>query len=124
MIQISFLVLLLICHWAADFSHLSMPYMLQAKRIGRPIMPILHHALIHGTLMLSVMLLYSSDYMGIFGCFMFEVATHWGIDITKGKISDEWPKLADPSNPYHWYIFGLDQLLHVIVIIIMWVYLI
>ena len=45
------LFLLMSCHWLADFTHLSTPYMLKAKSKGSPLLPIFSHACVHGFLM-------------------------------------------------------------------------
>jgi len=43
----------------------------------------------------------------------FEFTTHFFIDVTKGRVETKWPKLKDPTNPYHWHLFQLDQFLHI-----------
>lgn len=101
----------------ADYTHLSRPYMLAAKRFGTPVLPILGHAAIHAVLMLIVLLIFSSIWKAVL-LSLFILLTHWGIDILKGKMNLWFPKLQDSSNKYHWWVFGLDQLLHTSVILI------
>lgn len=117
--NIELLFLLLICHWAADYTHLSQPYMLAAKRLGKPVAPILAHAAVHGVLMMAV-IGYYIDGLTLVLLFLIQVLTHFIIDTLKGKCNVWFPALANPANPYHWYVFGADQILHVSVIIIMW----
>lgn len=117
--RIELLILLFVCHWAADYTHLSQPYMLSAKRIGKPLMPILAHAIIHGILMMAVLGYFINDTKLIW-LFLFQVITHFFIDTIKGKCNVWFPTLGNPANPYHWYVFGADQFLHTIVIILMW----
>lgn len=113
------LISLFICHWAADYTHLSQPHMLAAKKFGKPLLPILQHALLHGLLMLAVMGLFTDGDILIW-LFLFQVITHFIIDTLKGRMNVWFPKLQNPANPYHWYVFGFDQLLHTTVIILMW----
>jgi hypothetical protein len=44
------------------------------------------------------------------------IITHFGIDVGKGRLNAKCPSLANPSNPFYWYVFGADQMLHIIVI--------
>lgn len=124
--NIPLLALLFICHWAADFTHLSRPYMLQAKRNGQPFLPILDHALVHAVLMGICCNLYLGypllnwRYDLCDTLFLIQLSSHFLIDLWKGKMNVWFPSLTNPTNPYHWYVFGFDQLLHILVIILMW----
>lgn len=108
----------MICHWLADFTHLSTPWMLKAKAIGKPLFPIFIHACVHGTLMCIVLLFFAPINTVLF-LTAFQIVTHFCIDVLKGKLNVWFPSLADPKNSYHWWIFGLDQMAHQIVIILM-----
>ncbi len=110
-------LLLLACHWAGDFTHLSRPYMLAAKRIGYPFGPILDHAVVHGALMFSVLFIAVSPIAAITALFI-EVPTHFGIDVLKGKMNEWVPSLQSPANTFHWWVFGIDQYAHVAVIVL------
>jgi hypothetical protein len=121
--MITILIILLIIHWAADYTHLSRPYMLAAKKTGSPLMPILHHSFIHAGFMMSAIIIYQHVTNTftidiILLCFIIELITHFFIDVLKGKLNVWFPSLANPANPFHWYVFGLDQLLHFLVIIL------
>lgn len=111
------LIGLFICHWLADYTHLSTSWMLNAKRLGKPLFPIFIHASIHAMLMSLVL-----------GCFIgftndwgylviFQWGTHFLIDVWKGRMNGWFPSLQSPANKWHWVVFGFDQLLHALVII-------
>ncbi|MBK6521887.1 MAG: DUF3307 domain-containing protein [Bacteroidia bacterium] len=111
------LIALNVCHWAADFTHLSTDWMLNAKRYGKPLYPIFIHALVHALLFFTtVWILYDLDKAIFAGG--FQLITHFMIDLIKGKISFWFKKLEDPSNKYHWWVFGADQFMHHLVIIL------
>lgn len=117
--HIELLILLLFCHWLADYTHLSQPHMLAAKRFGKPLLPILQHAITHGILMAAIIGFYINGGL-LLWLFLFQVITHFTIDTLKGRANVWVPELQDPANPYHWYVFGIDQLLHQLVIVGMW----
>ena len=112
------LILLNVCHWFADYSHLSTDKMLAAKRFGAPIGPIFEHALWHSLLMGSVVLvIYNLELAFLTG--LIQLISHFFIDLLKGKLNKWFPVLQSPANRSHWYIFGADQLLHQLIIILM-----
>lgn len=119
------LILLSICHWAADFTHLSTAQMLEAKKFGTPLSPIFQHAMVHTSLMLIIIFSYFifngvEEYPGKLTMLIWlELLTHFGIDVLKGKLNKWFPSLQNPANKYHWYIFGADQFLHMTVIFLM-----
>lgn len=121
------LILLLFCHWLADYTHLSTNWMLSAKRLGKPLFPIFCHALTHALLMGIVIAIslylkigYNAanwKYDKIDSVIFIELSTHFLIDVLKGRLNGWFPKISNPANKYHWYVFGLDQFLHQIVIV-------
>jgi hypothetical protein len=120
--QTQILILLFICHWLADYTHLSTVRMLNAKRLGKPFGPIAEHALVHSLLM-SFVLLPFIGYTPLWSCLViFQFLTHFSIDVWKGRMNGWFPALQSPANKWHWIIFGFDQLLHAIVIILMSLY--
>lgn len=119
--DVKILIGLFICHWLADYTHLSRPFMLNAKRFGEPLMPILYHACVHGLLMVVYLSFFVNDVV-MLKLFMFQVVTHFLIDVWKGKMNSWFPTLQSPANKWHWIVFGFDQLLHALVIIIMYAY--
>ena len=121
--QTKILIVLFICHWLADYTHLSTSWMLNAKRLGTPIFPILIHAIVHATLMfLSLNLIFGITGNLLIGLFVFQMLTHFSIDLWKGKMNVWFPALQSPANKWHWIVFGFDQYLHALVIIIMSMY--
>lgn len=111
-----YLLILFICHFLADFTHLSRPWMLKAKAIGVPIWPIFLHGLVHGILMAAITLIFfNAD--AVMWVLFFQSFSHAIIDILKGRLNIWYPGLRNPSNIYHWYIFGFDQLLHTVCIL-------
>src|SRR5690606_26867796 len=52
-------------------------------------------------------------------CVLLQLVSHFAIDVWKGKMNVWFPFLADPTNKFHWYIFGFDQYLHALIIICM-----
>lgn len=111
------LIALNVCHWAADFTHLSTDWMLNAKRYGKPLYPIFVHALVHAILFFTtVWALYDLDKAIFAGG--FQLITHFMIDLIKGRLSFWFRRLEDPSNKYHWWVFGADQFMHHLVIIL------
>ena len=116
MTQTTILIGLFICDFLADYTHLSTAWMLNAKRLGTPLFPIFVHAFVHMFIMaafLSVIGLKDELYF----LMPFQLITHFLIDVWKGKMNSWFPSLQSPANKWHWIIFGLDQLLHALVII-------
>lgn len=118
------LILLFICHFLADYTHLSTNWMLSAKRLGSPLFPIFIHACVHAGLMGITLMWYSVyvDRIHIYGWIFlvhFQLISHFLIDVWKGKVNVWFPSLQNPANKWHWIVFGFDQLLHAIVIILM-----
>jgi hypothetical protein len=115
--QTQILIGLFICHFVADYTHLSTSWMLDAKRLGKPFLPILTHAMVH-TLLMGIFL----GCMGISNTFLLmglQLITHFIIDVWKGRMNNLFPELQYPLNKWHWIVFGFDQLLHSIIIILM-----
>lgn len=124
--QTQILIGLFVCHWLADYTHLSTAWMLNAKRLGKPLYPILCHAIVHGLLM-GLFLRFclggwftSNDTVAYL--IYFQIITHFLIDVWKGRMNGWFPALQSPANKWHWIVFGFDQLLHAIVIILMSMY--
>ena len=119
----SVLILLFTCHWMADYTPLSNSWMLNAKRFGKPLAPIFIHAGVHALLMSIVLLLANGLTVTWAYLVIFQWVTHFLIDTWKGKMNVWFPIIQSPTNKWHWVVFGLDQLLHSIVIIKMVSYL-
>ena len=116
--MITTLIVLNLLHWAADYTHLSTAWMLNAKRLGKPILPILAHAGVHATLMGFAMLVLHGATLAL-QLALFQLITHFLIDLWKGRMNGWFPKLQSPANKWHWIVFGADQYLHQLVLIAM-----
>lgn len=115
--QTTILIGLFICHTLADYTHLSMPFMLSAKRLGKPLFPILVHAFIHAFLMFGFLVFFVSDSKTLILSSSFQLVSHFLIDALKGRMNGWFSSLQNPANKWHWIVFGIDQLLHTLVII-------
>lgn len=121
--QTQILIVLFICHWLADYTHLSTDWMLNAKRFGKPLHPIFIRAFIHASLMLALLaILFGLSGFKLATLFSFQLITHFIIDTWKGRMNGWFPSLQSPANKWHWIIFGFDQLLHALAIIKMSLY--
>ena len=116
------LLVLFFCHFLADYTHLSTAWMLNAKRLGTPLFPILAHAGVHALLMGVVMIVLGYNFDVVYKLVLFQLITHFAIDVWKGRMNGWFPELQSPTNKWHWIVFGFDQLLHALVIITMSVY--
>lgn len=113
------LISLFFCHFLADYTHLSTNWMLSAKRFGKSLFPILSHAAVHATLMGIVLTVFGIRGDILWQLIGFQLITHFLIDVWKGRMNGWFPSLQNPTNKWYWIIFGFDQLLHAIVIILM-----
>jgi len=118
------LMLLFLCHWIADYTHLSTSWMLSAKRFGKPLIPIFIHACVHVCLMVTAIkltMIYHSDFRVdiIYQVALIQLLTHFIIDVWKGRMNGWFPAIQSPANKWHWIVFGFDQFLHALVIIFM-----
>jgi len=108
---------LLVSHFTFDYGYALTPSMLRAKSKGWPLYPILLHASLHSIGVLIVLLLngYTMNDQKCFNLFSFQFISHFLIDWAKGMIETRWSSLKNPSNPWHWHLFQIDQFLHVTV---------
>ncbi len=110
------LVALNVCHWLGDYTHLSTNWMLSAKRYGKPFLPILAHAMVHTVLFfIAILALHGLEDAILAAC--IQLPTHFVIDTMKGRMNGWFPRLEDIKNKFHWYVFGIDQMCHHLVII-------
>lgn len=113
------LLTLFFCHFLADYTHLSTAWMLSAKRLGSPIAPIWFHAKVHAALMAIAILPFTGFTSTWAWSVIFQQITHFLIDVWKGRMNGWFPSLQNPANKWHWIVFGFDQYLHAVVIILM-----
>jgi len=123
MSQIRLLMILFFCHFLADYTSLCNTWMCKAKEFWTPLFPIFCHAWIHAILMWLVLFIWSSgtwiSWTIILQLSLFQLITHFLIDILKGKINYHFTSLRDVNSDWYRILFGLDQYLHIIVILMM-----
>lgn len=113
------LAALLVCHYVADFC-LTLPMMIRAKADGRNPWPILLHAAIHAALMGGCLWGFGTGGLLLWILMTTELLSHFLIDILKARLSVWFPFLADTNRKPYWIIYGLDQLLHQLVVAAIW----
>lgn len=114
------LIALLVCHYLADFC-LTMPVMIRAKADGRRLWPIALHASVHAVLMGVCLCVYGVGWKGLLALTAIELVSHFVIDVSKARISICRPYLSDSRHKPYWMLYGLDQLLHQLVVVLIWV---
>ena len=118
--DVTVLILLFICHFLADYTPLSTQWMSSAKILGKRLFPIFCHALIHASLMIIAIASMTNIGIRVLSyLFVFQLMTHFLIDVWKGRMNWWFPALQSPNSEWYRIIFGLDQLLHTFVIIAM-----
>ena len=117
MIDATLLLALLFCHFLGDFTHLSRPFMLKAKATGLPVWPIFLHAGVHGVLMGIACWILVGPWAALIALGV-QIILHTAIDVLKGRMNVWMPSVKDPAKYPHWILFGVDQLAHQAVIII------
>lgn len=110
------LVLLMFCHFLADYTPMLDLNMIKAKEKGSPIGPIIEHGITHGVLMLWVVLIMKNIPLSCL-TFVIQSTSHALIDILKGKIGVWFPVFKDYNKRPLWALMGFDQYLHFIVIL-------
>lgn len=113
------LILLLVCHYVADFC-LTLPMMIRAKADGRRAWPILLHATVHAILMGASLAVCGVGWGLILQLMVLELVTHFAIDTMKGRLTNRFTLLADQRRRPYWMLYGLDQLLHQLVVVAIW----
>ena len=46
-----------------------------------------------------------------------EFGTHFAIDALRASLGGSWSRLRDPGSKSFWYVLGLDQLAHSLVLV-------
>ena len=111
-----------VCHYLADYVTVT-PWMLAAKSKGKPIWLIILHANEH-TLLMGIGICIYCIFFGFLPDLLMALAlvlqliSHSIIDIIKGRLN-YFECIRNPARKTHWVIFGLDQLMHQTVILLM-----
>lgn len=113
------LISLLLCHYLADYQ-LTNRRMLVAKSDGQKILPIIEHAAVHATLMFFVLFVFKVSWQVVLLGFGIELGTHFVIDVSKGCITKRYPVFADMRRKPYWQLYGLDQFLHTLVVLLIY----
>ncbi len=109
---------LFLAHYLGDFTPLLTARMLEAKAQGSPLKPIAGHAAVHGVLVgVAVAVLVAPAWSLLLAVCGIELGTHFVIDVTRARLARPFPALKDPNQGVYWYIFGLDQLAHMLVLL-------
>jgi hypothetical protein len=103
----------------ADFC-LTWPALIRSKADGRNVWPILLHAVLHAVLMGACLLVFGVNVELSLWLMLLEVVTHFVIDFGKAAVSVKVPLLADVKQKAYWVLFGFDQLLHQLVVVVIW----
>ena len=115
------LIALLVCHYLADFC-LTLPIMIRAKANGKQLWPIVLHSMVHAVLMGLCLLLFGVSVLTTLYLMVAEAMFHFIIDLSKARLSTHVPRLADATGKPYWMLYGLDQLLHQLVVVGIWAY--
>lgn len=115
------LITLLVCHYLADFC-LTLPIMIRAKAKGKQLWPIVLHSMVHAVLMGLCLLLFGVSVLTTLYLMVAEAMSHFIIDLSKARLSAHVPRLADATDKPYWMLYGLDQLLHQLVVVGIWAY--
>lgn len=113
------LIALLVCHYLADFC-LTMPVIIRAKTDGKSLWPIVFHATIHAVLIGLCLVVYGIRWQLLLALMMAELISHFVLDVSKTQISIRFPYWSDHRRKPYWMLHGLDQLLHQLVLIMIW----
>ncbi len=109
---------LFLAHYLGDFTPLLTARMLEAKAKGSPLKPIAGHAAVHGVLVgVAVGVLVAPAWWLLLAVCGIEFGTHFVIDVTRARLARPFPVLKDPERGVYWYVFGLDQLAHMLVLL-------
>ena len=109
---------LLLCHYLADFC-LTSKSMIRAKSSGKEYFPILLHAGVHAVMMSLTLGVFGVPLYGCVAAFLIELVSHFLIDTLKGKLSFMYEVLRDNTRKPYWMVYGFDQLLHILVVVVL-----
>jgi hypothetical protein len=114
------LIALFFCHFLADFTWLSTTWMLNAKSVGKPLLPIFAHAAVHAVLMAICLAFAHLTFALWLNLVCFQLLSHFLIDLWNGRMTVWFPQVKSPASKWHWCLFGFNQFLHAVVICIMY----
>ena len=112
---------MLLCHNLSDFC-LTWPKLIEAKADGKNLWLIVLHSFIHAILIGLCLLLFGINWQLIFLLVLLELVSHFLIDTVKARLSVHYPCWSDMRYKPYWILYGFDQFLHQIVLVIIWYY--
>ncbi len=110
------LSLLLVAHAIGDFSPLSTAAMRAAKSGNGPVALIGAHAGVHALLVVVACVLARAPWDLVLAAAGIELATHFAIDDVRMLAGRRYPVIQDPTRDPFWYVLGVDQLAHGVVL--------
>ena len=111
--------IMLICHYLADFC-LTWPKLIEAKADGKNLWPIILHSCLHAILIGLCLLLFGVNWQLIFLLIILELVSHFLIDTAKARLSVNYPYWVNMRYKPYWVLYGFDQLLHQMVLVVIW----
>lgn len=120
MTNIVLIIALFFIHWLGDFTAFATAKMHKSKAIGAPIGPIFLHACVHAGFVAVLLFIFQFNGNLILQLTLFQLVSHFLIDVTKGKLSAGFQMFRDNTTYPYWMLFGFDQFLHGVVMILIW----
>lgn len=109
---------LLVAHYVGDFSPLATAGMQRAKANGGPLLVIAGHASVHGVLVALAAAVVAGPGGGmVLAAALIVFVSHFALDVAKAKLGRRFPVLNAPQRREFWYVLGLDQLGHALVLV-------
>lgn len=108
----------LIAHYLGDFTPLATARMQEAKADAGPVLIIAGHAGVHALLAAAVVILVSgSVWPSAAIAAAVVLVTHFALDASRSMLGRRFPALNDPGDSAFWYLLGVDQLAHGLVLV-------
>ena len=108
---------LLVAHFLGDFTPLATRQMQEAKTGARSPGPIAAHAAVHALLVVGAVAAVRPAWAPLLAAAGLEFLSHAVIDFAKMRVAVGRPALLDPEGAPFWYLFGVDQLGHGLVLV-------
>ncbi len=118
--EILILSSLFFAHYLGDFSPLATARMQAAKADGGPLLTIAAHAAVHSLLAgLAVLLLAAVNWSTVLVVIAIIFVSHFALDALKARLGQRFPALNSAQRNEFWYVLGMDQFAHALVLIFM-----
>lgn len=110
------LILLFAGHFFGDFV-LVTPGILSAKKFGRPAGPVFAHAAVHAILTAAALYYTNCTFNEFLFGTLLMLVSHFSIDLYKGYVTYYLDAVKRPDKRPYWWLFGLDQFAHTVIIL-------